>query len=846
MLPTFMPLSPTYLSSKSPEFLLAVGFLFFCNLVGSIYIYKVGKRLAPAFRKSSPFLRYPHAPFSYLGSVGEDVNDFQLRSFVENLPLLSVIFFFFVIIGRFVRNASMNKFCRQKDTTVHVGEKTSEWNSERVIREKESELLKEEEDTSCALFTNNGSNTNEHLRTKDNKEVPQVNLPAEDGSQNTGNSLQGDSEKNVLIDGSCHRRSISPGVSRFPTFSKLRFLLKAPHTHDVKTDSLLKWVPTFPMFLYHIIFGLVLVFFISGPKVIFELGLFLFNYCCISTLDRFLPFPLCMLIMWSFMVGSLFLNFYLDGWRLAWLGLPTWMDENSVRVTWTIHYNMGVLRMIAFNNDMWDSKKGNAKNRRKETYRKHHQNCVDCALLRESAAALIPTYSEENSSSLYCSRKISTSTQNSSNQLIATNPKSATHSAQKHSPDESYNVLSVLPIGIKSPSSPRLPNGSNVTLETHSNPLQNAAQPEKSPLSSEELEEVYSSSPHQVLVSCYKCRSDTPCLASEYSIFGYFAFLLYPPLFFSGPMMSYNAYVSLVSRPSIRFSMRNKVSYGIRVLCNLFCLIALIHYLFLGFFMFGSIRTIDVVLLGFDVPQDALAALGQNINARMDALAMLSFEGKCYLTYISLAFLWCKFNVIWKFFRFVAMADGFDIPEDMPHCFSNTTSITDFWQSWHASFNLWIVRYMYIPMGGNKRKAFTIVPIFLFIAVWHDIELRLVKWAIVTCISFIPEILITGFFTKTKWKPIVYLRQRFILWRLTREVGTAFGQIALVAANVIGFAISNSGAVLSMKFASSQKIPTVYILLFFSFYFCSAKLSVRSRDKEQFNLECSKRRLKLL
>lgn len=47
-----------------------------------------------------------------------------------------------------------------------------------------------------------------------------------------------------------------------------------------------------------------------------------------------------------------------------------------------------------------------------------------------------------------------------------------------------------------------------------------------------------------------------------------------------------------------------------------------------------------------------------------------------------------------------------------------------FWRGWHASFNRWLVRYLYVPLGGSRRRALVIWPIFFFVALWHDLEVR--------------------------------------------------------------------------------------------------------------------------
>lgn len=134
-----------------------------------------------------------------------------------------------------------------------------------------------------------------------------------------------------------------------------------------------------------------------------------------------------------------------------------------------------------------------------------------------------------------------------------------------------------------------------------------------------------------------------------------------------------------------------------------------------------------------------------------------------------LTFMWLKFAAIWRLFRLAALLDGVEAPENMPRCFANNhdvevTSMSGdgfdtedaranvfglssnpplnyarsyssqlsfrslaarlqgFWKSWHSSFNLWLVQYLYVPLGGNRCRTLNIWPIFLFVALWHDLE----------------------------------------------------------------------------------------------------------------------------
>ena len=67
-------------------------------------------------------------------------------------------------------------------------------------------------------------------------------------------------------------------------------------------------------------------------------------------------------------------------------------------------------------------------------------------------------------------------------------------------------------------------------------------------------------------------------------------------------------------------------------------------------------------------------------------------------------------------------------------------SVQGFWRNWHASFNLWLVRYMYVPLGGSAWRGANVWPIFTFVALWHDLEWRLLAWAWLSCLLFAPEL----------------------------------------------------------------------------------------------------------
>ena len=95
----------------------------------------------------------------------------------------------------------------------------------------------------------------------------------------------------------------------------------------------------------------------------------------------------------------------------------------------------------------------------------------------------------------------------------------------------------------------------------------------------------------------------------------------------------------------------------------------------------------------------------------------------------------------WRLFRLWALMDGVDPPENMVRCMANNYSPLGFWRSWHRSFNLWIVRYLYIPLGGTHRLVATSVLIFTFVALWHDLSPRLLAWGWLVVLFILPEVM---------------------------------------------------------------------------------------------------------
>ena len=76
---------------------------------------------------------------------------------------------------------------------------------------------------------------------------------------------------------------------------------------------------------------------------------------------------------------------------------------------------------------------------------------------------------------------------------------------------------------------------------------------------------------------------------------------------------------------------------------------------------------------------------------------------------------------------------GFKFPRNFNYPYISQ-SITEFWRRWHMSLSSWFRDYLYIPLGGNRRGAFTtyrnLLAVFLLCGLWHGASWTFVAWGL--------------------------------------------------------------------------------------------------------------------
>uniref|UniRef100_A0A7S3LVY8 Uncharacterized protein n=1 Tax=Palpitomonas bilix TaxID=652834 RepID=A0A7S3LVY8_9EUKA len=203
---------------------------------------------------------------------------------------------------------------------------------------------------------------------------------------------------------------------------------------------------------------------------------------------------------------------------------------------------------------------------------------------------------------------------------------------------------------------------------------------------------------------------DPPCIDC-FSFLSFLAYILYPPLFIAGPIVTYNAFVNQLFHTGFGQA-KTGLMLIVRALFWAFVLEVLLHFVYL-------------------------------YAVSVDRLWLLPGLSPFYVAstgYFTLNFMYIKFLSIWMYFRGFSHVDGVISPNNLIRCVNNNYTFTGFWRQWHASLNKWVLRYLYIPLGGKKSQWWSIWVIFFFIGVWHDLFLVWIAWAMLNCVFFTLEI----------------------------------------------------------------------------------------------------------
>ncbi|KAL6450921.1 GUP1 Membrane-bound O-acyltransferase GUP1 [Candida maltosa Xu316] len=300
-------------------------------------------------------------------------------------------------------------------------------------------------------------------------------------------------------------------------------------------------------------------------------------------------------------------------------------------------------------------------------------------------------------------------------------------------------------------------------------------------------------------------RLTAPLPIEDYDFFNYISYLTYTPLFIAGPIVTFNDYIyqSNYQQSATTKDYRRIVMYLIRFIFCLLTMEFILHFMYV-------------------VAASKAKAWDGDSPFQISMLGMFNLN-----------IIWLKLLIPWRLFRLWALLDGIDPPENMIRCMDNNFSALAFWRAWHRSYNRWVIRYIYIPMGGGgKYRILNSLLVFSFVAIWHDIELKLLMWGWLVVVFLIPEIVATLVFSK-------YSEQWW--YRYLCGVGAVINIWMMMIANLVGFCLGTDG-MWQLLHDLFKTFDGVRFLLISSFaLFVGAQIMFEIRESEMrkgINVRC--------
>jgi len=276
-------------------------------------------------------------------------------------------------------------------------------------------------------------------------------------------------------------------------------------------------------------------------------------------------------------------------------------------------------------------------------------------------------------------------------------------------------------------------------------------------------------------------RTKRPRPADDYVLLPLLAYAFYPPLLLAGPVLSFNAFASQLAAPR-----RAAVAWGpvLWYSCRWIVVLVLLEA-WLHAWPLYAVSASVVIPPGCDA---AGAPGGPCAGTSM--LESLGLGETLAVWEATVVMLWIKFVVLWRLFRALALLDGIDCEENQASCVWMTSSIGGFWKGWHRSFNRWIVRYIYAPIGGGRGslqlRGLASGLSFVFVALWHDFSMQLLVWGLAFAVLTYPEMQASALIHSAKTKWAAEARRAWWYPLLGGSLGVAAGYVLLIG-NLIGF-----------------------------------------------------------
>lgn len=152
------------------------------------------------------------------------------------------------------------------------------------------------------------------------------------------------------------------------------------------------------------------------------------------------------------------------------------------------------------------------------------------------------------------------------------------------------------------------------------------------------------------------------------------------------------------------------------------------------------LRNVILISLGLFKKVILADTLGQAVSAGFENVATLHAVDAWVVMMSYTLQLYFDFSGYCDIAMGVAAFFGYDLPLnfDSPY---KAVNIMDFWKRWHKTLTDFLTKYVYIPLGGNRKGAFRMYVNFLIVffvsGIWHGAGWQFVVWGMMHGVLYV-------------------------------------------------------------------------------------------------------------
>ncbi len=175
-----------------------------------------------------------------------------------------------------------------------------------------------------------------------------------------------------------------------------------------------------------------------------------------------------------------------------------------------------------------------------------------------------------------------------------------------------------------------------------------------------------------------------------------------------------------------------------------------------------SVRSVQEGLKLFTMGLASKVLLADRVGLLWQEVQVTGFESiSTPLAWIA-AFAY-SMKIYFDFYGYSLMASGlgrmlgFELPENFRNPYM-ASSVREFYRRWHITLGRWFAKYVYIPLGGNRRGEFrtvcNLLAVWALTSVWHGTTANFLVWGMLLWLAIVFERLLKGLGNAAFWRKL--------------------------------------------------------------------------------------------